>query len=191
MKLLVIILLPIYSFCQVDTAAPKTKLERNAIKVGTIIKKNFIDVYEFDGLHLKFAEQLDLGGNLNLQCKALTIKDVASGIVTKGLYLSSYSSDIKSSYTGYIDADEINGLIKFLDFLIANKDNEEPEGTEYIYTCSDVQFASFNTKDKDKIIWNYLVRVDKWHRSYSQVNFRIKNIEELLQALKTNKAKFE
>ncbi len=188
--LLIALLFPIITFSQDDSTSPRTKLEKNAIKIGTIIKKNYSEVYEFTTKGMGIMASYGLGGNLNLTCKALTIKDVASGIITKGLYLSTYSTDAKSTYTGYIDAEEISGLLKFLEFLVANEDNEEEEGTEYLYTCNDVQFASFNSKEKNKLQWNYLVRVDRY-RSYSRVNLGIKNIEELLQALKTNSNKFD
>ncbi len=190
MKYLLVLLLflPTLCFSQNDSTAPRTKLEANAIKVGTIIKKKYDDLYEFKA---KGFALYNLGGNGNLNCKILTLKDVASGATLKGLYLSTvYSGPLSQTYTGYIDADEINGLIKFLDFLNANKESQEEEGTEYQYTCNDVRFVAFNEKDKRKgIVWNYRVRVDKYY-SGSSVGMTINDLNELAQKLKENISRF-
>jgi hypothetical protein len=192
MKLIIFLLLiPFIALSQnIDTSSANTKLEATALKVGAIIKKKYDKFYEYAPKGAILVSSFGLGGNHNLDFSSLTIKDVASGITFKGLYLSTYSSDTRSTYSGYIDAEEIGGLIKFLEFLVANKGNIEDEGTEYIYTCNDVQFASFNSKVKKEVKWLYRVKVDKY-RAYSEVYLPEKNVEELLAKLKENKSKFE
>jgi len=173
----------------IDSNSVNTKLEANAIKVGTIIKKQYKDVWEYSPKGAVILAMYNIGTN-NLALKTLTIKDVASGLITKGLYLSTYSTDARNTYVGYIDVDELPGLIKFLDFLVANKQNVEDEGTEYIYTCNDVQFAAYNTIIKKELQWTYQVKVDRY-RSYSTVGLQIKNVEEMLQRLKEAVSKLQ
>jgi hypothetical protein len=193
MKYLLLLTVLLFTFtgnAQSDSTNSKTKLEETAIKVGTIIKKKYDGIYEYTPKVSFSMTATSYAGVQSLTLKSLSIKDVASGLTTKGLYLSTYSSDIKSSYYGYIDAEEISGLIKFLEFIIANKDNTEDAGTEYIYSCNDVQFAAFNMTFKKELQWVYQVKIDKYS-SYSEVGLPIKNVEELLKALKDNMSKFE
>lgn len=179
-----LLMAPLFSLCQNDTTKSKSKIETDAIKIGTIIKKQTNHIYDYQAKYYLFNFKPAYGTG-NFSCDMLTIKDVNSGVVTKGLYLSTctYTS---ATYTGYIDAVEVTGLIKFLDFLEANQKYREPEGTEYIYTCNDVRFSCFNTKDNhNNLAWLYKINVNTRFEN-AVAYFDINELNNFNQKLKEN-----
>jgi hypothetical protein len=110
------------SFSQ-DTSnrTPQTKIEQMAQRQGVVIKKEFNRLGEVSGL------AIDL----------LTISEVNSNqaVSLKGVKFSTYSSIGSSSYerSSYVDAEEINGVITFIEF--ARQLTTAPNiYTEYVYT---------------------------------------------------------
>lgn len=182
--LTLLLIIPLFSFCQNDTAKSKTKIEREAIKNGKIIKKQTNHIYDYQAKYYLFNFKAQYGTG-NFSCDILTIKDVASGVITKGLHLSTCTY-AASTYSGYIDATEVPGLINFLDYLGANQKYGEPEGTEYIYTCNDVRFTCFNTKDnRNNLVWLYKINVNT-HFENAVAYFDINELNNLNQKLKEN-----
>ena len=152
------LLIPLYALCQ-DTIQPKSKIEAYAIKTAAIIKKQTDHIYDYQAEFNRFSFKAPYGTG-NFSCDMVTIEDVASGIVIKGLNLSTrtYTS---TTYTGYIDGNEVPVLIKFFDYLNTNHKYREPEGTEYTYTCNDVRFTCFNTRDnRNEMAWLCKVNVN-------------------------------
>lgn len=181
-----VLALPMFALSQNDTAKSKTKIEAEAIKIGTILKKQTNHIYDYQARYYLFNFKTQYGTG-NFSCDLLTVKDVVSGSVTKGLYLSTYTYT-SSTYTGYIDAAEVPGLIKFLDYLGSNQRYREPEGTEYIYTCNDVRFTCFNTRDnRNDLVWLYKINVNT-HFENAVAYFGINELNNFSQKLKDNLA---
>lgn len=177
------ILAPLFLFSQ-DTIPSNSKIETNAIKAGTIIKKQTNHIYDYQAKYYLFNFKANYGTG-NFSCDMVTVKDVPSGKVTKGLYLSTCTYTA-TTYTGYIDAEEVSGLIKFLDFLAANQKYREPEGTEYIYTCNDVRFTCFNTRDnRNDLAWLYKINVNTRFEN-AVAYFDIHELNNFNQKLKEN-----
>jgi hypothetical protein len=119
----------------------------------------------------------------------LKIIDAATGTETSGLYISTvdvgdrYSS--VQSYSGYIDADEVDGLVKFLDFLIQNNTQVEDKYTEYIFNCRDLQFYGYYSQNYNNKNWSwkYGLRVDKYY-DRSAISLNIETIQDFNNSLK-------
>lgn len=177
------ILIPLFSFCQ-DTIPSKSKIEADAIKLGAIIKKQTNHIYDYQAKYYLFNFKPTYGTG-NFSCDMVTVQDVASGTVTKGLHLSTCTY-AATTYAGYIDAGEVSGLIKFLDFLASNQRYREPEGTEYIYTCNDVRFTCFNARDnKNELSWLYKINVNTRFEN-AIAYFDIHELNNFNQKLKEN-----
>lgn len=156
---LIFLVLTISVFAQNDTASrkPQTKIEQMALKEGAVIKKEFHDLGNINGV------QVDL----------LTVTEVNGdqSITLKGVKFSTYSSLGSSSYerSSYIDADEINGVLKFVDFV--RQINIMPEVyTEYVYNSKgDFKAATYTAKkfgsNKLSGDWVLVVYGDKYYSS--------------------------
>jgi hypothetical protein len=70
--------------------------------------------------------------------------------------------------------------------LAVHQKYREPEGTEYIFTCNDVRFTCFNTKDnRDEIAWLCKINVNKRFEN-AVAYFDIQELNMFNQKLKEN-----
>lgn len=159
---------------------PNTEIEKVVIKIGTVIKKEFINVYT----NTPKGIFTDYG---NVEVKILNLTDASSKITISGLSISN-----SSGYSSFIDLDEIPGLLKFIELL--NKiDSEKPENyTEYIFNSKDLQIYAYFSSDtykKAPLYWHYGIKIDKYYsRSGSRVELKVLN--EIREAIINSKSKF-
>jgi hypothetical protein len=174
--LIAILLVTITSFAQ-DSAARKarTNLEQMTLQEGRVIKKVYTEVGQMDGVKLE----------------VLTITDEAKGLQTlQGLRVQVTSVGAGASiqtYAALVDAEEINGLLAFIDFARTLTTGAEPKETiEYVYTTKDFKaaavWASTSLFNQSKKEWIILVYGDKY-RASSYQNISKKNIENFYQAI--------
>lgn len=173
-----------------DTTLKKeatTNLEKINLKIGAILKKQYFDVYDYS------AKGFFSTGNFKI--KILKIYDAASAIQTSGLYISTIDVGTRyiasKSYTGYIDSDEVDALLSFLEFLETNDSKTEETYTEYIFNSKGVQFYSYWGQNQNKKWqWNYGIKVDKFYEA-SSIPIEIKNISEIKNKIKENLSKLK
>ena len=154
---------PLFSVCQ-DTVQTKSKIEAFAIKRDAILKKQTDHIYDYQA-NYKIFNFKGTYGTGNFSCDMVAVEDIATGVITKGLNLSTRTYTA-TTYSGYIDGKEVPELIKFFDYLATNHKYRQPEGTEYVFNCNDVRFTCFNTRDdRNQVAWlckiNINTRFDK------------------------------
>jgi hypothetical protein len=182
--LFVFIFLSVKSFCQDSTIKqPSTQIERANLKIGSVIRKEFIDLYKYT------SKGIFVAGDFTTQ--VLKIKDAASGIETSGIIVrayvpgSSYTSG--KTYSAYIDADEVAALVKFLELCENLKDKTETNYTEYIFNSRDLQFFAYYSENskKKQFEWHFGMEVDKYYKD-SRVDIDIKTMTEFKTAVLNN-----
>ena len=160
-----------YSFSQDSTfkEIPKTKVEQFNLKVGSVLKKEFIDLYDYND------KSFFSTGTLKVEVEI--ISDAASGEGIRGLRFS-------NEHIGFIDEQEIPNLIKFLDFLQTLDGTVPNNYTEYDYNFKDLNgFACYQTISKN-LKWIYGFQTNKYY-SGSSVNMKIENINDLKSKIKS------
>jgi hypothetical protein len=183
----IVILISFFSitaYCQ-DSASkqPNTLLEKANLQVGTIIRKEYIDLYKFE------EKRFFNSGNFNSQI--LKITDAATGLKTSGVQITTVSAGGSYSpagrYTAYIDADELSALVKFFELCEDLKDRVLANYTEFIFNSKDLQFFAYyglNNKSK-KWEWNFGLAVDKFYKG-SRVDLDLKTFSDFKNALLNN-----
>jgi hypothetical protein len=188
MKYLFLVTLTIVSFStysqSTDTTfkkQPNTNLEKVNMKVGTIIRKEFIDLYNY--------EAKGLFNSANLKAKVLKMRDALTGSEIAGIILSTLDVGSGSKYSAgktynaYVDAEEIPALIKYLEFIESLKDKTETNYTEYLFNSKDLQlFAYYSQGLNKKWGWHYGIEIDKYY-SGSRVDLNLETLMELKNAL--------
>ncbi len=182
LNLVIFLLFTIPGISQVKDSSslvqPKTEIGKFDVKIGTIIKKEFVNLYTYEpkGFISKFSP---------MKAEALNITDAASGIMISGLRIS-------NSYAAFVDVDEIHGLLKFIEFLEKNE-SEKPENyTEYEYNFKDFEVAAYYSNDlfkKNPPIWHYIIKTSFYSASRSEVE--LKTLTELKDAILKSKDKFK
>ena len=180
-KLTIFLLFTIPGLTQVKdttTTQPKTEIGRVDLKIGTIIKKESIDIFSY--------EPKGLFSTLGpIKAEILNITDALTGITVSGLRLS-------NSYSAFVDVDEIPGLLKYIEFLIKNE-SEKPENyTEYNYNFRDLKVYAYYSKDiykKSGPSWHYGIKTDIYSGSHSGAE--LKTLIELKDAILKSKEKFK
>ncbi len=173
-KILLFIFIPIHLFSQDSSSNKKalTKLETLSNQQGTIIKKEFMDLGNFAGMNVEL----------------LTITDQVKGNSKTGIKFSNserigYSS---REYSSFLDGDEINGLLKFLDFIQTLSDPVTVY-TEFNYQ-SRGDFKVFAYRKPGAKLWTEGAYADKSY-SGSYLELKQKEVASLTQALLSVKSK--
>lgn len=162
---------------------PNTALEKAQIKVGAIIKKEFLDLYS--------DKRKGLGGSItNWSVQILNITDASSGEQFSGLYFE--KPDEYSTRTGFIDGDEIPGLLKFVDYLEKTQTEHPQNYTEYTFNSNDIQvyaYYALEAYSKKRLGWNYGIKIDKYF-SNSSLSVDLKTLTDLRDNIAKSKDKF-
>ncbi len=159
------------SFCQakkVDDGA-KSKTELFTEKSGSMIKKEFIDLEKI--------------GPVKFQILKLT--DVLTNVTTSGLRLEGPGRS--SSKTAFLDADEVDGLIKSIAYINASVLNTAPPANDVEYNFrarSGFAAGVFNYENK----WNAYLKLERYD-SDSQYSFSLENFVKIKALLESAKSK--
>jgi len=155
---------------------PQTELEKAQIKIGAIIKAEYFDVY--------YDKQKLFGGKFRVQ--VLNITDAASGIVLSGLYVQ-YTD---SSFSSFIDLDEVPGLLKFIDFLDKTSSENPATYTEYIFNSRDLQlYGTYDPYQTNP--WVYGFKLDKFYSSRSTRQVDLKVLDQIKRSINNAKDNFK
>lgn len=102
----------------IQKKTPQTKIEVLFEKEGTILRKEIINLGSVGGIEVSYLKVADV--KLNLEEKGL-------------MFSKSYSDGFRSfNFTSFLDADEVNGLLSFLEFA-KNNESKPIVYTEYIF----------------------------------------------------------
>lgn len=156
------------TFGQIDTAVSKTSLESFSARSGSILEKKWFDIGEMSKAEIKIRV---------LQIKDLTTNQKTAGAVieTHIPYGSSYNVQNR---TAYLDMDEIDGLIKAVNYIKANLDTVPLEYTELKYTSrGDFEFGVFLQNNK----WTVYLQTSDY--SNSTVYLKVTEIDYFLQRI--------
>ncbi|HVW97487.1 MAG TPA: hypothetical protein VHA56_16055 [Mucilaginibacter sp.] len=169
-----LVLSVIYSFCQVKKAdeAPKSKLETFSESSGSMVKKEYFEIDKVKGV--KF--------------QVLKLTNVSTGTTLSGLRLEAESGgSFSSTKTAFLDADELDGLIKALTYV-----NESVLNTPV--PANDVEFnfharsgfsaGVFNYRNK----WLGYVKLERFD-SQSQFDFAAEDFQKVVEIIKSAKTK--
>lgn len=149
----------------------KSKLETITLKTGALLKKEFIDA----------------GTAGRVSVSILKITDFSTSTTTSGIKLEatvakSYGTDTKSCF---LDADEIDGLIKSGNHLLTNLSDQSENYTEYIFKSRDgFQAGAFQSKKE----WKYFIQLDKYD-SNSNVYMSKDDFKKMIDLIIAAKAK--
>jgi hypothetical protein len=151
--LLSIILFTYSSFSQ-QLEKNLSKSEEFSQKAGLLVERNFIDIGSVQGV----------------QIQVMKVKDLISGTEFKSLrfeyvFKSSYSTDTKIAV---LDSDEIEGLIKSLNFIKTNVHNSTRDSYSEITFTSRTGFKAGCYWDSGK--WKNFMKLEKFD-SKSSVYF--------------------
>jgi hypothetical protein len=169
------------------TKKPNTNLEKFNLKTGSIIRKEFIEIYKHDPKGWLTIP--------DITAKVLKLKDGASSIEISGIIISTFDLGSKYSsgrtYTAYIDADEIPSMLKFFEFIESLKDKTETNYTEYIFNSRDLQlFAYYSQGSNKKWEWHYGIETNKYY-SGSRVNMDLKAVLDLKNSIQSSLSHFK
>jgi hypothetical protein len=179
------------AFCQdsLSIKTPNTELERVQVKIGAVLKKEFIEVFTYKPKGLFSSDNFDVN--------ILNLTDASTGFIVSGLAIStvdlgtSYQS--VETYSSFIDLDEIPGLLRFIDLLEKQQSDKPVNYTEYVFNSKDLQLYSYyNTKPigkKQQPGWTYVLKADRYY-SRSAVSVDLKIFIDLRDAIINSKSKF-
>jgi hypothetical protein len=155
---------------------PKTQLEKVNLEIGTIIKREFIDLYTYTDKSF-----FSLG---SITVEVLKVTDAATNNEFSGLIFT------KDSHTGYVDADEVGNLLKFFDYIETLETSSPAHYTEYEYNCKDLRvFAYYGKVLNKKPAWHYGIKVDQYY-SESSIEIKLENMKELKEKIKNAVSNF-
>lgn len=170
------------SFSQDTLRGPNTELGKVVIKIGTVIKKEFIDLYSYNpkGFFTKFS---------SIDVKILNITDASSKTTFSGLSISISNK----TYSSFIDLEEIPGLLKFIELLNKIAPDTPVNYTEYIFNSKDLEIYTYFSGDlmnkKTAPYWHYGIKIDKYF-SDSDGSIELKFLNELRDAIIKHKSNF-
>lgn len=147
----------------------KTNIEKISLKTGAIIKKEFFNYNTIKGL------RIDL----------VRLTDIEKDLITSGLrFEATIGSGIYSSpsyYTAFVDKEELDGLVKFFDFISSL--SEVPQTyTEYKYATKGDFYAFAYIEPKDSKEWTYGLNLT--YSSKSSVWLKKKDLPQFVDAIK-------
>ncbi|MBK8309573.1 MAG: hypothetical protein IPL04_00515 [Chitinophagaceae bacterium] len=161
-----------------------TELGKVELRVGSIIKKEFIEVYKNSpkGLFTTYGE---------IQVQIVNITDASTNITLSGLKFS--TPIVFSKLSSFIDLEEVPGLLQFIDFLNKNEIEKPENYTEYIFNSKDFQLYTYFSEDpgnkKNLPYWHYGVKYEKYYSS-SNNRIELKVLNEIKEAVISFKEKF-
>jgi hypothetical protein len=133
-------------------AMPKTRVEGMAIKSGVLIQQEYAQI----------------GTVVGVEFDAVKVTDVNAQTVYRGVYIATknlYTST--TTYSAFIDEDELNSILSTLDYLTSSKFKFSSEATDVqvVYTSrGDFQIGCYSDGDK----WKFFLKLDKF-RSNSRI----------------------
>lgn len=104
----ILITFSLYSFGQNDTITSKTSLESFSARSGSILEKKWFEIGEMSKTEIKV-----------LQIKDLTTNQKTAGAVIETNIATGSGYSVQTR-TAYLDMDEIDGLIKAVNYIKAN-----------------------------------------------------------------------
>lgn len=177
--LLELLLLLCASLLAQDTTVrkPQTKIEEMSLRQGVVLKKEFNKLGSVNGIDVELLTVSEVNSN-----QATALRGIRFSVMSRiGSGLSSSTFERHS----YIDAEEINGLITFVEFV--RQLNTAPSFyTEYVYTTKGdfkaVAYTDTNWSGKLNGEWKLIVYGDKYY-SNSGITLSKKQIEEFYNIL--------
>ena len=159
-----------------------SKFESVMLKKGTLIVKEFIDccVFEEDEY---FSQDYMKSFSDALQFQTASVLDVETGTKVYALRMTAgyYKSDYDNGETvGVLDADEIDGAIKTLEYIKSHQ-SELKDYSEVIYTASSgMEIGAYHSGAENKLFVKVSPKATKF--------YSITKIDNLIQALQTVEA---
>jgi hypothetical protein len=175
MKKVLLLLFSLMSFITYaqEPLKPASKLESFGAISGSMFKKEFQDIVKLK----------------NLTIQLYTISDLNKGTSAKGIKLMTSAYNRLSGTTEYstvIDPDEIDGLIKSIEFVNTLVGTKPSHYTEYVYTSRDgFKFAVYNN---EKAEWIPTMQLERF-KSDSYVFFKQEDMPSLIEIFKGCKTK--
>lgn len=173
---LLLVTVMLYSFTSAQTKPAQTneeksKLETITLKTGALLKKEFIEAGTAGRVTVSILKITDFSTNTT-----------TSGIKLEATVVKSYGADTKSCF---LDADEIDGLIKSGNHLLTNLTELGDNYTEYIFKSRDgFQAGAFQSKKE----WKYFIQLDKYDRD-SNVYMSKEDFKKLIDLITEAKGK--
>ena len=126
----------------------KSKIEGLSEKSGTLLKKEFIDIGKFN----------------SVQIQVLKITDVSTGAVLAGLRLEKEKKgDDAGSFVVFLDSDEIDGLLKSINYINENV-LSKPLPDDYIeYNFQSRSGFRAGVYKASSAKWSAFVQLDKYY----------------------------
>lgn len=147
MKKIILLILTIISFGSVaqklQDSVPnsKTKLEEFTAQTGVVIVRGFEEIGVLKGSY---------GTKITVESKEFT--NVSSGEVQYGITIEVFkeNGNYDKDHTSYIDYDEIEGIIKGLDYIskVTKESTKLKDFQADFSTKGDLKFSTFNSGDK-------------------------------------------
>ncbi|MEQ1645450.1 MAG: hypothetical protein ABL959_18515 [Pyrinomonadaceae bacterium] len=165
---------------------PVSKIEQFSTRSGGLIEKRFIDV---GSIKISRVTQ----GQVKIQSLIVTdlvANSVLSGVRFEYVVSEMFPSDRKTTKTAFLDADEVDGLIKSINFLKMNVfDTTKEDYTEVEYT-SRAGFSAgafFTLKEKK---WSGFLKLAKYD-SDSSVFMDPRDFDRVLELVQLAKEKLK
>ena len=170
----VLILLSLNSFAQVKKSddAPKSQLETFSERAGSMIKKEFVDV-----------------GKVNrVKFQVLKLTDILTNATVVGIRMEGQSTGTYSiSKAAFIDSDEVDGLIKALNYVNTTVLNTTPPDNDVEYNFharSGFAAGVFNYRNK----WMGYLKLQRFDTD-SQFDFSSEDFAKVKDLIVTAKSK--
>ena len=161
---------------QDSTSQNMTKIGKVSISVGTVLKKEIIEIHtttSSKGLIPEFGK---------IKTQIINIEDAASGEKISGIVFENRKS-------AYLDVEEIQGFLKFIEML-QKVDTEKPKYyTEYIYRSKDLTayalYALLTYGKNSDTTWHYFIETDSYS-SESETKLELKSLQEIRNSIIEN-----
>lgn len=173
---LLLVVVMLYSFASAQTKPAqsneeKSKLETITLKTGALLKKEFIDAGTAGRVTVNVLKITDFSTNTT-----------TSGIKLEAAITKTYGSSTKSCF---LDADEVDALLKSGNHLLNNLNELSENYTEYIFRSRDgFQAGAFQSKKE----WKYFIQLDKYDGD-SNVFMSKEDFKKMIDLITTAKSK--
>ena len=169
------------AFSQQPTETPKeakTKLEAFQARTGVVIIRGFSEIGTVQGLY-----------NTSIEVESKEFTDASNGRKEYGITIQvkDYSRSLERENTSYIDYDEIDSLIKGLDY-ISKIDGSVTQLNNFqadYRTKGDLTFATFNSRGE------IMFAVQSGRIGTATAYFKLGNIADIRKLLIAAKAKID
>ena len=152
-----------------------TKIGKASLEIGRVIKKEFIEIYKYEGGKGLFTEfyAIELG--------IVNLIDAATKLHFSAVRIG---TDILYSKTAVIDYSEIQGFLKFIE-MISEVVKEIPKNyTEYVYNLNELRVTAYQKKGNNKNTnpyWAYSMEIE--NKNYA---VELKVLNEIKEAIEKN-----